>query len=330
MSKDFAMDAMQEEQGGEEAGHAYHIPVLLRETLDLLEIRSDGVYVDCTLGGGGHCRAILSRLGEKGRLFAFDQDAAAKANVPQDARVVFVPQNFRHLRRFLRLNGVEQVDGILADLGVSSHQLDAVERGFSHRFEADLDMRMDRRQLLTAQEIIGTYSADALKGILERYGEVTNAKTLAARIVERRGIAPIRTISDFKAAVSDCVKGNPARYFSQVFQAFRIAVNDELGALEELLGQVEDVLKPGGRLAMITFHSLEDRLVKNFFRKAPGTEDAFDLYGSGKQRCWKSVTKKPVLPTEAEIRANPRARSAKLRVAEKIRPTIDAEQRLKK
>ncbi len=311
------MDARQEDQEGGEAGHAYHIPVLLKETLELLQVRSDGVYVDCTLGGGGHCRAILSLLGEKGRLFAFDQDAAAKANVPEDPRVVFVPQNFRYVGRFLRLNGVEQVDGILADLGVSSHQLDAAERGFSHRFEAELDMRMDRRQPLTAQQIIGTYSAAALKEILERYGEVTNAKTLAARIVERRGITPMRSISDFKTAVSDCVKGNPAKYFSQVFQAFRIAVNDELGALEELLGQAEALLKPGGRLAIITFHSLEDRLVKNFFRNAPGNEDAFDLYGSGKRSCWNIITKKPVLPSEAEIRSNPRARSAKLRVAER-------------
>ena len=300
-----------------DANHAYHIPVLLQETVGLLQIRPDGIYVDCTLGGGGHSRAMLAQLGEKGRLFVFDQDAAAQANVPDDARIVFVPQNFRHIRRFLRLHEVTQVDGILADLGVSSHQLDAAERGFSHRFEAGLDMRMDRRQALTAEAIIGSRSAAELKGMLERYGEVTNAKTLAARIVERRAQAPIRTISDFKTAVADCVKGNPARYFSQVFQAFRIAVNDELGALEELLPQAEVLLRPGGRLAIITFHSLEDRLVKNFFRKTPGDADVFDLYGADRQTHWNIITKKPVLPGEDEIRLNPRSRSAKLRVAEK-------------
>jgi 16S rRNA (cytosine1402-N4)-methyltransferase len=300
-----------------DANDAYHIPVLLQETVGLLQIRPDGIYVDCTLGGGGHSRAMLAQLGEKGRLFVFDQDAAAQANVPDDARIVFVPQNFRHIRRFLRLHEVTQVDGILADLGVSSHQLDAAERGFSHRFEAGLDMRMDRRQALTAEAIIGSCSAAELKGMLERYGEVTNAKTLAARIVERRAQAPIRTISDFKTAVADCVKGNPARYFSQVFQAFRIAVNDELGALEELLPQAEVLLRPGGRLAIITFHSLEDRMVKNFFRKTPGDADVFDLYGADRPAPWNIITKKPVLPGEEEIRMNPRSRSAKLRVAEK-------------
>ena len=244
----------------------YHIPVLLQETIEGLAIKADGVYVDCTFGGGGHGKALLARLGEKGVLVAFDQDEDARKNLPNDSRVIFVPQNFRHLQRFLRLNKITQVDGILADLGVSSHQFDKAERGFSIRFEAALDMRMDQRQKTTAADILKQFTELQLHKMLEQYGEVTNAKTLAKTIVQQRVLMPIKTIQQFKQAVESVVKGNPQKYFAQVFQALRIEVNDEMGALKELLQQTPGLLKSGGRVAIITFHSLEDRLVKNFFK----------------------------------------------------------------
>ena len=215
----------------------YHIPVLLQETIDGLHIKADGIYVDCTFGGGGHSRALLQHLGEKGILVAFDQDEEAKKNLPQDNRVIFVPQNFRHLQRFLRVHKISQVDGILADLGVSSHQFDKAERGFSIRFDAALDMRMDQRQTTTAADILKKFTEVQLHKMLEQYGEVTNAKTLAKTIVQQRALMPIKTIQQFKQAVQSAVKGNPQKYFAQVFQALRIAVNDELGALKELLEQ---------------------------------------------------------------------------------------------
>lgn len=299
----------------------YHIPVLLAEALKGLDIRPAGVYVDCTFGGGGHSKAILERLGPEGKLIAFDQDQDAAANVPADERVLFVPQNFKHLSRFLRLHKVEVVDGILADLGVSSHQFDEGERGFSTRFEGALDMRMDQRQTLTATSILATYGEQELHKLFERYGEVTNARTLAKRIVEVRKLISMETISGFMQGVSNVVKGNPKKYFAQVFQALRIEVNDELGALKELLEQIPGALKPGGRVAFITFHSLEDRLVKNFFRDGtfedqPADDNPFE------HRKHKSelsvITRKPILPTEEEMKLNPRSRSAKLRIAEKL------------
>ena len=245
----------------------YHIPVLLKEAIEHLNIKPDGIYVDCTFGGGGHSRAILQHLNEKGKLIAFDQDEDAKKNLPEDERVIFIPQNFRHLQRFLRLHKITQIDGLLADLGVSSHQFDEAERGFSIRFDADLDMRMDQRQALTAADILKNSSEHELHKMLEQYGEVTNAKTLARTIVQQRELLPLKTIEEFKQAVQAVVKGNPQKYFAQVFQALRIKVNDELGALKELLEQIPaQVLKPGGRVAIITFHSLEDRIVKNFFK----------------------------------------------------------------
>ena len=213
----------------------YHVPVLLNEVIEQLDIDPAGTYVDCTFGGGGHSRAILEKLGENGRLVAFDQDADAKRNLPDDSRVLFVPQNFRHLQRFLRLNGIREVDGVLADLGVSSHQFDEGSRGFSTRFDAALDMRMDQRQEKTATDVVKTYSEQALHKLFEQWGEVTNAKTLAKTLVEKRRVAPIQTIEDFKTAVSGIVKGNPNKYFAQVFQALRIEVNDEMGALREML-----------------------------------------------------------------------------------------------
>lgn len=295
----------------------YHTPVLLKECIDGLRIKPEGTYVDCTFGGGGHSRSILKNLNEKGRLIVFDQDETAERNVPQDERVIFIPQNFRHLRRFLRLHKIEKVDGILADLGVSSHQFDEAARGFSIRFDAALDMRMDQRQTVTGAHVLKNFSELQLHKMFEQYGEVTNAKTLAKTIVAQRSISPIRTINEFKAAVQAVVKGNPKKYFAQVFQAFRIEVNDELGALKELLEQTTSVLNRGGRVAIITFHSLEDRIVKNFFRS--GTFDdttGDDIYGVRVETPFKVLTKKPILPTENELKENTRSRSAKLRVAE--------------
>ncbi|HEX3934531.1 MAG TPA: 16S rRNA (cytosine(1402)-N(4))-methyltransferase RsmH [Puia sp.] len=299
---------------------AYHLPVLLQESLDGLAIRPEGSYVDCTFGGGGHSRGILERLGPKGRLYAFDQDSDARHNLPDDPRITFLPHNFRHLARFLRLHEVRTVDGILADLGVSSHQFDEAGRGFSYRYEGDLDMRMDRRQTLTAFDVVNTWPEQRLHKLFEQYGEVTNSKTLARTIVAVRGAMSLRTINNFKTALNSVVKGNPNKYFAQVFQALRIEVNDELGALKELLQQAPGLLSTGGRIAIITFHSLEDRLVKNYFKKGNfEDEDQSDPLGhSTAHPLLKAITKKPVSPGETELRQNPRSRSAKLRVAERI------------
>ncbi len=296
----------------------YHIPVLLSETIEGLNIQADGIYVDCTFGGGGHSKAILQQLNKKGNLIAFDQDKAAADNLPDDPRILFIPQNFRHLQRFLKLHGISAIDGIIADLGVSSHQFDEAERGFSIRFNAALDMRMDQRQELTAAQVLQTYTEQRLHKIFEQYGEVTNAKTLARLIVEKRNGVPFSTIDNFKNAIREIVKGNPNKYFAQVFQALRIEVNDELGALKELLQQVPGLLKPGGRAAIITFHSLEDRLVKNFFKRGSFDEpDQNPFTNEEPINEMKVITKKPIGPTKEEIKNNPRASSAKLRVAEK-------------
>jgi len=295
----------------------YHTPVLLDECLDGLSIKPAGIYVDCTFGGGGHSRAILQQLNENGKLVVFDQDEDARKNLPVDERVIFVPQNFRHLQKFLRLHKMAMVDGILADLGVSSHQFDEADRGFSIRFDAALDMRMDQRQLTTAADILKTFSELQLHKLFEQYGEVTNAKTLAKTIVQQRAVTPIRTINEFKAAVQAVVKGNPNKYFAQVFQALRVEVNDELGALTDMLQQTVSVLNEGGRLAIITFHSLEDRLVKNFFRNGTFQDTAIDdVYGHRFENPLKVITKKPVTATDKELKENNRSRSAKLRVAE--------------
>ena len=295
----------------------YHIPVLLHETIAGLNIKPDGIYVDCTFGGGGHSRAVLEHLNENGRLYVFDQDADAKKNLPDDETVIFIPQNFRYLQRFLRLQKVNKADGILADLGVSSHQFDEAERGFSIRFDAALDMRMDQRGSLTAAEVLKNFTEQQLHKMFEQYGEVTNSKTLAKTIVQQRALAPIRTINEFKQAVQAVVKGNPQKYFAQVFQALRIQVNDELGALKELLEQTTTLLKPGGRIAIITFHSLEDRIVKIFFRDGSfaGTETD-DVYGRKADNPFTIITKKPIVAATAELKQNKRSRSAKLRVAE--------------
>ena len=297
----------------------YHIPVLLDEVIEGLNIRPDGTYVDCTFGGGGHSRAILSKLSAKGRLVAFDQDDDARKNLPDDERLIFISHNFRHLQRFLRLQQITTVDGIMADLGVSSHQFDDAERGSSTRFNAELDMRMDKRQTVTAFDVVNTYTEQRLHKLFEQYGEVTNAKTLAKTIVQVRNTASLKTVDGFKNAVREIVKGNPNKYFAQVFQALRIEVNDELGALEEMLQQVPTLLKPGGRIAIITFHSLEDRLVNNFFRRGSFDEPEENPFiNTETVNELKVITKKPVQPSEKEMKQNPRSRSAKLRVAEKI------------
>lgn len=297
----------------------YHTPVLLNESIDALALKPDGIYADCTFGGGGHSKAILEMLSEKGRLVAFDQDVNAKQNLPDDARVLFVQQNFRHISRFLKLHSINAVDGILADLGVSSHQFDEAERGFSIRFDAALDMRMDQRQEKTAADVIRTYSEQELHKLFEQYGEVTNSKTLAKTIVQLRTTTQLITIDAFKNALRGVVKGNPNKYFAQVFQALRIEVNDEMGALKDLLQQIPNLLKPGGRAAIITFHSIEDRLVKNFFRRGTFDEPEKNPFMNDTTLSeLKVITKKPVVPTDKEMKQNPRSRSAKLRVAEKI------------
>ena len=297
---------------------AYHIPVLLSQAMDGLDIRANGIYVDCTFGGGGHSAEILSHLNSEGRLYAFDQDADAKKNALSDERFHFVPHNFRHLQRFLRLNAVSSVDGILADLGVSSHQFDEADRGFSIRKDAVLDMRMDNRQTLTAATILNSYTASDLHRIFEQYGEVSNSKTLARAIVDLRQTTTFRNVNGFRQAINQLVKGNPNRYFAQVFQALRIEVNDEINALRELLEQIPAVLKFGGRAAIISFHSLEDRMVKQFFRDGTFEQiDDLNPFGTAKTKTLRAITKKPIIPTATELKQNPRARSAKLRVAEK-------------
>ena len=297
----------------------YHVPVLLNEVIDGLRINPEGIYVDCTFGGGGHSKAILEKLGANGKLVAFDQDADAKKNLPADERLVFVSHNFRHLQRFLRLEGVTAVDGIMADLGVSSHQFDEAERGFSTRHNAEMDMRMDQRQALTAFEVVNTYTEQRLHKLFEQYGEVTNAKTLAKTIVQVRSATSLKTIDAFKNVLREIVKGNPNKYFAQVFQALRIEVNDELGALKDMLQQIPSLLKPGGRVAIITFHSLEDRLVKNFFRRGSFDEPEENPFiNSETVNELMIVNRKPILPSEKELKQNPRSRSAKLRVAEKV------------
>jgi len=298
---------------------AYHVPVMLNEVLEALNIRSDGTYVDCTFGGGGHSSEILRRLGSRGRLIAFDQDEDAKKNLPDDPRLVFVPHNFRHISRFLRLHKALPVDGVLADLGVSSFQINTPERGFSTRFEGHLNMRMDKGRDYTAADVLNGMTEEDLQKMFQNYGEVTNARTLAASIVRARVLKPFRTLSDLNFVLQPIAKGNPQRYFAQVYQAIRIEVNDEMNALKDLLNQLPEVLAPKGRMAIITFHSLEDRLVKNFFRyeNVEGVRHT-DEFGHAQASRIKVISKKPVLPSKQELENNPRSRSAKLRVAEKI------------
>jgi len=297
---------------------AYHLPALLTESIAGLNLRPDGIYVDVTFGGGGHSRAILGQL-TSGRLVAFDQDTDAAANVINDERFTLLNQNFRYLKNNLRYEGIEAIDGLIADLGVSFHQFDEQERGFSFRGDAELDMRMNRQSQVRASDILRTYEEERLANIFYNYGELTTSRRLAAAIVRARSVKPVKTVSDLAAALTGLVPPREEnKFWARLFQSLRIEVNGELDALKEMLTQALAVLKPGGRIAVITYHSLEDRLVKNFFRSGNFEgESEKDFYGNVSAPL-KAVNRKVIVPAEEEIRNNSRARSARLRIAEKI------------
>ncbi|MDC1323653.1 16S rRNA (cytosine(1402)-N(4))-methyltransferase RsmH [Polaribacter sp.] len=293
----------------------YHNPVLLKESIDALSIKEDGVYVDVTFGGGGHSREILSRLGSKGKLFAFDQDPDALENLIDDARFVLIPENFRFISRFLRFHRIKKVDGVLADLGVSSHQFDEAERGFSIRFDGDLDMRMNQKSKVSAKEIINNYSEEKLAEILFLYGELRNSRNIAKTIVEQREVAKIETSFQLKEVLQKYLpNAKEHKILAQIFQAIRIEVNEELDALREFLEQIPNLLTANGRLSVIAYHSLEDRLVKRFIRtgmfRGELEKDAFGNSNEPLQKVGKLI-----VPSTEEIKGNNRARSAKLRIA---------------
>jgi 16S rRNA (cytosine1402-N4)-methyltransferase len=296
----------------------YHLPVLLSECIEQLNIQPDGVYLDATFGGGGHSKAILAKLGPKGKLIVFDQDEDAKRNLPDDERIIFVQENFRYASRFVRMMKLEKLNGVLADLGVSSYQFDTAERGFSTRFNAALDMRMDQRISLTAAKILNTYSEKELQQLFENLGEITNSKVLAKRIVDARSMTSFTSIQSFKQVCEGVIYGNPNKYLAQVFQALRIEVNDEINALHEFLQSITKAVSVDGRICIITFHSLEDRPVKQWMKNESFDEDAYQLSPVRKMKSLKVLTKKPILPSQQEQTQNPRARSAKLRVACKV------------
>jgi len=295
----------------------YHNPVLLKETVDGLNIKPDGIYVDVTFGGGGHSKEIMKRLGPNGRLFGFDQDEDAQANVIDDERFVLIPENFRFIKRFLRFHNVKAVDGILADLGVSSHQFDVPERGFSTRFEAELDMRMSKKNELNAFVVINDYEEGDLKNMFYAYGELTNSGALAHAIVEARKETPIKDSEQLKKVLARFLPAHKSnKILAQIYQAIRIEVNQEMDVLREFLEQSLELLKPGGRLSVISYHSLEDRQVKRYMRNGMFEgEPERDMFGNFEVP-FKSI-EKLIVPTEEEIKLNNRARSAKLRVAEK-------------
>jgi 16S rRNA (cytosine1402-N4)-methyltransferase len=297
---------------------SYHTPVLLNACIEGLDINPSGTYVDVTFGGGGHSREILKRLDENGRLFAFDQDADAAANAPEDDRFTLIPLNFKFLKNSLRLHQGLPVDGILADLGVSSHQFDEGSRGFSIRFDAPLDMRMDAGQKLNAAKILQTYSEEQLRHVLKEYGDIREAGKLARHLTNVRTDRPIKTTKQLTNLVLPFAKkGQENQFAAQVFQALRIEVNDELGSLKQLLTQCAEVLKPNGRLVVMSYHSLEDRLVKNFIRSGKFEGEAEkDLFGRSFTP-FKAVNRKPIRPEEKELIENTRSRSAVLRIAEK-------------
>jgi 16S rRNA (cytosine1402-N4)-methyltransferase len=295
----------------------YHNPVLLKDCIDGLNINPKGIYVDATFGGGGHSREILKHL-TTGKLYAFDQDEDAVKNKIDDERFVLIRQNFRYLKNFLKMYNALPIDGLLADLGVSSHQFDEADRGFSTRFDAKLDMRMDRSTKLTAAEVLNTYSEEDLKRIFKVYAEVDNAGRLAYQIVHSRNTKKIETVNDFKNVIEKCVKrGRENKYYAQVFQALRIEVNKELDALKELLLQSLEVLKPGGRLVIISYQSLEDKLVKNIIRSGKFEGEVEKDFFGNQLTPFKAITRKAIIPSETEVLQNSRARSAKLRIAEK-------------
>ncbi|MDD2961709.1 MAG: 16S rRNA (cytosine(1402)-N(4))-methyltransferase RsmH [Muribaculaceae bacterium] len=297
----------------------YHIPTLLEETISGLSINPDGVYADVTFGGGGHSRAIIAQLSEKGHLYSFDQDIDAYANRIDDSRFTFVHSNFKYLSNFLRYHGVSQIDGIVADLGVSFHHFDDEKRGFSFRFDGELDMRMNIKKTLTAREIIATYSEEQLADIFYLFGELKSSRRIAAAIVKARSNSAINTTEELLSVVRPLIK--PAmekKELAQIFQALRIVVNDEIEVLKSLLQQSLKVLKPGGRITVLTYHSLEDRIVKNFFKTGniEGKADK-DFFGRVSTP-FKLINNKVIIPGDEEIERNPRSRSAKLRIAEKI------------
>lgn len=298
----------------------YHIPVLLNESVEGLNIKPDGVYVDVTFGGGGHSRRIMECLGENGRLYAFDQDEDAAKNVIDDSRFTFIQQNFRYMKNFIQLYCGGKVDGIIADLGVSSYQFDTPEKGFSIRFNGRLDMRMNQNASVDAASVVNTYDVSSLASVLSRYGELRNAMAIADAITMARETKPIETTDELKEAVSRfLVRGSENKILAQIFQALRIEVNEEMKVLEMFLGQCADVLNPGGRLVILSYHSLEDRLVKNFMKtgNAEGNLEK-DFFGN-QLTPYKLITNKPIVPSDEEIQYNNRARSAKLRVAERRR-----------
>lgn len=296
----------------------YHIPALFEECMSGLEIKPDGKYIDVTFGGGGHSRGILQHLGETGHLYSFDQDEDAQRNIIEDERFTFVYSNFKYLKNFMHYHGVEAVDGILADLGVSFHHFDDEERGFSFRFDAPLDMRMNKQASLTAAEILAGYNEERLAQLFSLYGELRNARRIAAAIVSARSKGTIRTTGELLELVSPFInRKQEKKELAQLFQALRIEVNNEMDSLRAMLRQAVELLKPGGRLVVITYHSLEDRIVKNFIKtgNVEGTVEK-DFFGRV-QTPLRAVNNKVIVPTEEEVERNPRARSAKLRIAEK-------------
>lgn len=296
----------------------YHIPVLLNESIEGMNLHADGIYADMTFGGGGHSKEILRRMGEDCHLYSFDQDEDAEKNIVDDKRFTFVRSNFRYLRNFIRYYGVEQLDGILADLGVSSHHFDDSERGFSFRFDGKLDMRMNKRAGMTAADIVNTYDEEKLADVFYIYGELKNSRKLAATIAKARQQKQITTIGEFLDIIKPLFgREREKKELAKVFQALRIEVNHEMEALKEMLYEATDLLKPGGRLVVITYHSLEDRMVKNLI-KAGNIEGKVeqDFYGNV-QSPFRAVNNKVIVPTDEEVNQNPRSRSAKLRIAEK-------------
>ena len=298
----------------------FHQPVLLAESLAAMVTNAGGIYVDATFGGGGHSRALLPNLEESAKLYAFDQDADAIGQRFNDPRLVLTQSNFRYIGNFLQYFKVPFVDGILADLGVSSYQIDADHKGFSFQRSEMLDMRMNQKSELTAEVFLNRVSEMELLQVLSEYGEVRNAKSVAKAIVQRRRFRPIKTVQELLLCLDPLVMGNRSRYFAQLFQAIRIKVNDEMGALEALLKTSEQILRPGGKLVVITYHSIEDRMVKHFMKsgRLDGKRIEADYFSEKKKWSLKPLTKKPILPTALEIKQNKRSRSAKLRIAEKI------------
>lgn len=301
-----------------EEERTYHIPVLLKESVDAMAIRPDGTYVDVTFGGGGHSREILSRLGEGGRLLGFDQDQDAERNIVNDPHFIFVRSNFRYLHNFLRYHSIEGVDAILADLGVSSHHFDDSERGFSFRFDGQLDMRMNKRAGATAADVVNTYEEERLADLFYLYGELKNSRRLASVIVKARSSQKIQTISEFLEIIKPLFgREREKKELAKVFQALRIEVNQEMETLKEMLTAATEALKPGGRLVVITYHSLEDRMVKNIMKTGNVEGKVTQDFFGNLQTAYRLVNNKVIVPNEEEIARNPRSRSAKLRIAEK-------------